>query len=352
MWKSLTNYVRHAVSRQPRGWHPMLAVYYLTYACEFRCPYCCDGSGKPYHELRSKILRGSELDQLLSRLRRACDHLVITGGEPTLHPDFGELLHMVPRHRFDSVVLTTIGHELHGQLPAIAAAVRYLVFSLDTMDEAKGDVWLGRGPGCHRAIVANIEAARRTPRRRFEIIISSVATPDNLDDLPVVNAFAREYGFRHAVCPVLRGVVPDPKLVTDPRYRAVFDHLIAQKRRGFAVNGSVKYLEYMRDLRPFRCRPSTLVAVSPAGEVFYPCLEKGTIAGSLLEAPDLHALRAEGRRRHGPDPVCPNQCQSACALGFSLILDRPTTMVSELGFMVSNPIRRLFRRGPPALPPG
>lgn len=93
----------------------------------------------------------------------------------------------------------------------------------------------------------------------------------------------------------------------------------------------MKYLEYMRDLRQFRCRPSTLVAVSPAGEVLYPCLEKGTIAGSLLEAPDLHALRAEGRRRHGPDPVCPNQCQSACALGFSLILDRPTTMVSELG---------------------
>ncbi len=37
MWRSVRNYLAHAVPGQPRGWHPLLAVYYLTYACEFRC---------------------------------------------------------------------------------------------------------------------------------------------------------------------------------------------------------------------------------------------------------------------------------------------------------------------------
>jgi hypothetical protein len=25
-------------------WRPLLAVYYLTYSCDFRCPYCSDGA--------------------------------------------------------------------------------------------------------------------------------------------------------------------------------------------------------------------------------------------------------------------------------------------------------------------
>ena len=350
MWKSVGNYLRHLAKRRPKGWHPMLAVYYLTYACEFRCPYCCDGSGTPYHALRSPVLRGSDLDRLLGRIRRGCDHLVVTGGEPTRHPELAELLRLLPRHRFDSVVLTTIGSDLAPYLDDIAGSVRYLVFSLDTMDPAKADAWLGRGPGRHAEILANIEAARRHPHRRYEIIISSVATPDNLPDVRDVFRFAAERGFRHAVCPVLRGVKPDPALAGDPRFRELFDFLISQKRRGFLINGTLAYLRGMRELERFSCRPSTLLAISPAGDVFYPCLEIGKVAGNLLDEGDLDKLRAEGMRRHGPEPVCGNQCHSACALGFALILDRPWTALSEVALMARAWLRRLLP-GERALPP-
>jgi MoaA/NifB/PqqE/SkfB family radical SAM enzyme len=343
MWKSASNYFRHLVSRRPTGWHPLMAIYYLTYACEFRCPYCCDGASTPYHALRSPILRGQDLDRLLSRIRSHCDHLVVTGGEPTRHPEFAEFLDALPKHRFDSVTLTTIGDDLVRHLDGIASSIRYLVFSLDTMDSAKGDAWLGRGPGRHGGILANIEAARLHPRRRYEIIISSVATPDNLPDLHDVSRFASERGFRHAVCPVLRGVKPDPALAIDPGYRELFDFLIAQKRRGFPINGTLAYLRGMRDLARFRCRPSTVLAVSPGGDVLYPCLEIGKVAGNLLEDPDLHKLRAEGIRRHGPEPTCGNQCHSACALGFGLILDRPWTALSEFMLMATSGVRRRLR---------
>jgi MoaA/NifB/PqqE/SkfB family radical SAM enzyme len=349
MWKATANYLRHLARRRPTGWHPLLAVYYLTYACEFRCPYCSDGSGTPYHALRSPVLRGPDLDRLLACIRHTCDHLVVTGGEPTRHPEFAQFLRLLPRHRFDGVVLTTIGDEITPYLDDIARSVRYLVFSLDTLDSAKGDAWLGRGPGHHATILANIEAASQRPHRRYEIIISSVATPDNLPDLYDVFRYAAEHGFRHAVCPVLRGVVPDPALRSDERYRALFDFFIRQKRRGFAVNGSLAYLRGMRDLAAFRCRPSTVLAVSPVGDVFYPCLEIGKVAGNILAEPDLHKLRAEGLRLHGPDPTCGNQCHSACALAFALALNRPWSPFSEVTTGFRAWLQRLFRTRP-ALP--
>lgn len=342
MLTTARNYLHHLMGRRPEGWYPLLAVYYLTYACEFRCPYCADGSGTPYHALRCPTLREEDLDRILGRIRRACDHLVVTGGEPTKHVDFATFLRLLPRHKFDSVTLTTIGHDLLPHLGDVARAVRYLVFSLDTMDSAKGDAWLGRGPGCHAQILAAIEAARCVPKRRFEIVISSVATPDNLPDLHDVFRFAAERGFRHAVCPVLRGTTPDPALAGDPRYRELFDFLIAQKRAGFAVNGSVAYLRTMRDLAQFRCRPSTVLAVAPNGDVFYPCLEIGKIAGNLLVQESLHALRAEGMCNHGPEPACGNQCHSACALAFSLLFERPATVVSEIALMIKTRLRCIF----------
>lgn len=97
----------------------------------------------------------------------------------------------------------------------------------------------------------------------------------------------------------MRGVAPDPALRTDQRYRELFDFPIAQKRRGFAVNGSLAYLRGMRDLERFRCRPSTVLAVLPVGDVFSPCLEIGKVAGILLAEPDLHKLCSEGMRLPG-----------------------------------------------------
>lgn len=340
MWRSVHNYLRHAVSRRPEGWYPLLAVYYLTYACDFRCPYCSDGAGQPYWKLRSPVLRQQRLLELLRHVRRHSDYLVLTGGEPLRHPDFAYLLDRLPELRFDGVVLTTIGHGLAPHLELVNRAVRYLVFSLETLDHGKADGYFGKGPGALAEILQTIERARQLPGRRYEMIISAVATPDNLDDLFEVFDFARQRGYRFALCPQLQGVHPHPDLRGHPTYRRLLDHLIESKRRGEPVNGSVAYLEHMRDLREFSCRPSTVLAIAPTGDVFYPCLERGNVAGNLLETPDLHALRRRGEELHGAEPSCGNQCQSACALGFSLILEQPLSMAHEASVLVTGALRK------------
>ncbi len=346
MWRSLHGYLRHVASRSPRGFHPLLAVHYLTYACRFRCPYCCDGHGVRYSDLRSPILRTAQALELYARIRRRCDFLVITGGEPLDHPDVDDILTALPRLGFDGVVLTTVGAALDHHLDAIERAIPNLVVSLDTMDPVKGDAWLGT-PGTHARVLANLllAAARR---KKGSIVVSTVATPDNLPDVAEVHRFAKEHGLRHSVSPQLVGVHPHPALRESPEYRALMDGLVREKRAGGAVEGTVAYLEYLRDLRAFGCRPSTVLAVSPAGDVFYPCLELGNVAGNLLSEPDLDRIRAAGIEKFGPEPRCGPRCQSPCALGFALLFARPWIVLDEGWRTLLGAVRSSRRAGRPA----
>jgi len=332
MWRAAHHGLRQLFGgRDPKNWHPLLAVYYLTYACDLRCPYCSDGQGRAYHELRSKVLPGHGVIELLRRIRRYSDHLVITGGEPLLHKDVDDVLRRLPEVGFDGVVFTTNGKDALPHLDALAA-VDHLVFSLDTLDEEKADNFFGGGPGVLKQILKNLDAALAQRPKKQEIIISAVATPDNLEDLHGLYDFAKARGLRFALCPQLVGVKAHPDLAESPAYVAIFERLIAERRAGGPVNGSVKYLEYMRDFREFDCRPSAVLAISPMGDIFYPCLELGNVAGNLLDEPDLQAIRAAGRNKFGPEPKCDNRCHSACALGFSLALADPRSLADEALF--------------------
>lgn len=343
MLRSVANWCRQLAARPPTGWYPLLAVQYLTYACDFACPYCSDGEGNPYPRLQSPILPASTMLELLRRIRGHCDFLVLTGGEPLLYPDVDEVLAGLPGLGFDGVVFTTNGHDLHEHLDAVAASVTYLVVSLETLDHEKADRIFGRGPGTLARILDNLERAASRPGRGYEIIVSAVATPEVLDDLPAVYAWSVARGFRFALCPQLVGVKAHPDLAGNPAYRRIYDLLIEGKRRGEPVNGTVAYLQHMRDLTKFDCRASTVLAVDPQGHVFYPCLERGRTAGSLLDH-DLHELRRMGRRDHGPEPVCDNRCHSACALSLSLSLNRPWTMLPEVWHQGREALWR-WRRG-------
>ncbi|MBI5534875.1 MAG: radical SAM protein [Deltaproteobacteria bacterium] len=322
-------FLYHKLAAEPRRWHPMLSVYYLTYACDFRCPYCSDGAQNPYYKLRSGILPADRVIALLRNVRACCDHLVITGGEPLKHPEFARIVDGLGEVRFRGLVLTTNGHDLEPHLEPVVRTFSQLVFSVDTLDRGKSDQWHGVGPGSSDRIFATIDRADRVRPSSCEIVISAVVTPDNIADLHEVYAWARDRGFAFAACPQLVGVKAHAELVGNPAYKALFDMLIAEKRAARRVFGTVPYLERMRDLSRFRCRPLTMLVVSPIGDVFYPCLERGSFAGNLLDTPDLHALLEAGRREHGSLPTCDVQCHSACALGFATVLDKPWAVAQE-----------------------
>jgi MoaA/NifB/PqqE/SkfB family radical SAM enzyme len=318
----LFKFIRHKWLNSGKCWQPFVGIYYLTYACDFRCPYCANGVGIPYHRLPNSAVRGSRALRVLGRIRRHVDHLVLTGGEPLLHPDAPAVIGRLARLRFDSVTLTTNGERIDVCLPEIAANVTTLVVSLDSLDARKADVWYGKGRGMLERILDNIERAAQFPGRRYEILISAVATPNNIEDLQEVYAFARRRGFWFAATPELHGVKLPEKLRHDPDYRKFFAFLRREKERGGRIFGSRQYLDHMGQFRYFRCRPLTTLTVDPGGGVFYPCLERSHCAGNLLED-DLDTLRHRAEHDSGLTTDCTNACHSACALGLSLLINRP-----------------------------
>lgn len=342
---SFFKYLYHRCVDGESRWYPLLAVYYLTYRCKFRCPYCSNGANQPYHRLPDNAVDADTALEILRRIRRHSEHLVITGGEPLEHAGVGEVLRRLPALKFKTIAFTTNGYALDRHVPEIAAAIDTLVVSLDTLDVRKADAWFGQGDGALTKILANIEAAAAYRNRRYEIIISAVATPNNIPDLYAVHRYAQARGFQLAVCPELQGVKAPEKLRLSPKYKTFFNFLLSEKKRGQAIFGSMLYLEHMRDFRAFRCHPFALLAVDPRGKIFYPCLEIGQAAGNILDHDDLHAVR-RAARRHAVLPAafasncdthcvrnsgtdCTANCHSACALGFSLAIGRPWSAVAD-----------------------
>jgi MoaA/NifB/PqqE/SkfB family radical SAM enzyme len=336
---AVSSFIHHLCARNSARWHPLLSVYYLCYTCELRCGHCSDGSGQPYYRLPTKTLPAAKVLALLRVVRRHSDYLVLTGGEPLQHPDLAQILRGLKKLRFRGVILTTNGISIDRFLSEVVDSIQYLVVSLQTLNSKRGDLGYGGRSGVHESVMANIERAARQPGRKYEIIISSVVTPENIADLYGVYRFCQERGFRLAACPHLVGVKAHPALVGNRDYRRFFDYLIAEKRKGGSIEGTVDYLEHMRDLRKFSCRPFTMLVVSPTGDVFYPCLELGQFAGNLLEQPNLHTLRQQGLERFGPQPDCDTRCHSACALGFSRLLANPLSLVHEAVLIARHQIK-------------
>lgn len=313
-------FLHHRFFPGTERWYPLLGVYYLTYACDFRCIYCSDGYGRPYYSLKDTRLPAEGAIGILGKIRRYCRHLIITGGEPLEHPNVINVLERVPSLKFSTVVFTTNGYDLEGALPVLSRTVTDLVVSVDTLDEKKACTIWGVDGSQVKTVMRNIDAALEHRSKRFGITVSSVIMPETIDDQYALFDFCMQRGITFAACPRLMGVTADPGLENNAEYRKLFNHLIVMKKRGARVFGTVPYLEYMRELRHFTCDPFTMLTVSPEGNIYYPCLEKGNICGSLMDTRALHEVRQEGMMRFGPKPRCGRQCHSACALGFGVSL--------------------------------
>ena len=323
----LANLARVWTGRQPI--RPLLFSYYVTHRCDLGCRYCCDGDGRRFKEDPVPELETADVRRLLSLLRPAGDTLDLTGGEPLVRDDLEEILVHARAIGFRTVLNTKgIGID---QRPEVLRHTSVLVLSLDTLDPGCLAKVIGRDREVAQRILAALDfALANCPKWKTQLILSAVATPDNLDEVARVLQFAldRKLGFQ--LSPEIVGTTVNPTLRNNPAYRQLIDRTLDAKRTQRGVLGVPEYLVGIRDFTKFRCHPLLMPVIRPDGHMVYPCLESQRARINLLETGSYHGAMAEARRRFGEIPACGDCCHIFCHMALSLLQSHPLSALGEL----------------------
>ncbi|MEV0687219.1 mycofactocin radical SAM maturase [Nocardia sp. NPDC050378] len=167
---------------------PICLTWELTYACNLSCVHCLSSSGRrDPNELSTEQCKA-----LIDEFERMQIFYVnIGGGEPTVRPDFWELVDYATAHHV-GVKFSTNGVRINQQVAARLAASDYVDVQI-SLDGATAEVNDAvRGPGSYdtaiRALSNLADAGFRDAK------LSVVATRHNIAQLDEFKAIADRYG--------------------------------------------------------------------------------------------------------------------------------------------------------------
>ena len=168
----------------------------VTTACDRSCPDCPSRRGKP-----GLFLSPETAERLFSLCRGHSFGVIISGGEPTLHPDFGRLLARAREHGFRDIVVISNGSrldraEVAGPLLLHASAVRVSLY--DWQQQATPD----RSPTLKR--IERLRAAIEKTRSALQIGASLLTQGLSPERLGLAAAAIRSAGahwlYLHPTC--------------------------------------------------------------------------------------------------------------------------------------------------------
>jgi MoaA/NifB/PqqE/SkfB family radical SAM enzyme len=164
---------------------------HITYTCPERCVFCSeDHRMARFHAFPVTLGRVTRV--LREHAARGVEAVHLTGGEPTIHPHFVEILALAKRLGLRTS-MGTIGTRLAN--PEFAAAVMPwmddILFSLHGPDEASHDA-LTRTPGSFRKLLRAIGNSRR--HAGFRPSFNTVVTVENLGRLPELGRLIHDLG--------------------------------------------------------------------------------------------------------------------------------------------------------------
>ena len=268
---------------------PVHYVLELTPACNNRCPGCSNVYAETRRGDRSnqtwpKPLDAAGWQRIFDIIGPDAVQLKLSGGEPTLHPDFPVILEAATSYDA-AVTLFTNGrwrrpHRIIALLrhrPGLAG----LLISLHGA-RAESHEAFTRVPGSFDETVANIRLATDAG---LTVAISTVITRHNRQEIEAIVHLARELGADHVTFSRYLGP-PLPELEAEPhQLLAAVRRVDALKEAGEPVKfGTCVPQCFVRNSSTGCLAGVAYAAIDPWGRL-RPCAHSPTIAGSLLEHP-------------------------------------------------------------------
>ncbi len=318
---------------------PLVAVFHLTGRCNLNCTYCEDyGARRPNNALAELgTLSLAEAAQVLAILRQATPNLILTGGEPLLYPHVDDLARQAKQaHHFHHLTLLTNGLLLNKHRTLLPYLNR-LVISLDSLDALQWGQTIGLGPQAAQTIIDTIDNLAGQPGQHpFDLVVNCVVTPETLADAGGVLEFCLERRIAFAFSPQSFNNWPRYELLLAEAYRVFVERVIAAKKQGHNILGSLPYLQLARDFQPYRCYPTLVPRVLPNGDLIYPCrpIERGQTGhggrpcnlSRVISWAEALGLAAS---TFGPPPETCSSCFQQCYAEPSLLQARPLSLLRE-----------------------
>ncbi|WP_298229027.1 mycofactocin radical SAM maturase [Gryllotalpicola sp.] len=167
---------------------PICLTWELTYACNLSCVHCLSSSGRrDPRELTTQECR-AVIDELE---RMQVFYVNIGGGEPTVRPDFWEIVDYATAHHV-GVKFSTNGVKITPEVAARLATNDYLDIQI-SMDGATAEVNdYVRGPGSYDTAIRAMENLQAAGFKNFKL--SVVCTRQNIPQLDDFKTIADRYG--------------------------------------------------------------------------------------------------------------------------------------------------------------
>jgi len=237
--RSILRASRAVANRRLKGLPTLfVASLMVTRRCNLRCDYCAR------NEFRNPELTTAQWKSLMDEMALlGCLQVSLTGGEPLIRKDIGELLAHGKSRGF-KVKLNTNGLLVPRHMDAVLLADS-VTLSLDG-PQAPHD--MSRGAGSYEKVMA---AARQLRERgmptRFYTVLSS-ANLAHLDELlRDAEALDSQVFFQPGTATALgQDDTPNPLAPAADDYHAAIDQLIAWKKAGRPIGNSTGALSYLR----------------------------------------------------------------------------------------------------------
>jgi len=297
---------------------PICLTWELTYACNLACVHCLSSSGRR----DPRELTTAECRSVIDTLERMQVFYVnIGGGEPTVRPDFWELVDYAIAHHV-GVKFSTNGIKIDPGVARRLAASDYVdvQISLDGATAEVNDAVRGAG-----SYATAIRAMRHLMAAGFEgFKLSVVMTRHNVGQLDQLKALADAYGAQLRLTrlrPSGRGADSWPELhLTAGQQRQLYDWLVAHGEQVLTGDSFFHLAPYGGPLPGLNlCGAGRVVClIDPVGDV-YACpfaIHEEFLAGSVRQPGGFGAvwrdseLFAELRRPVGDGKAGAGACRS------------------------------------------
>jgi len=328
---------------------PYLAVYHANYACNAACSFCSRADDIAGARSGEEIPI-EEIEMIFRGLRSLTPALYVAGGEPLLQRNIEAMLELAQTIGFWPVAVNTNATLLDKRPDVCRFADRVVVSIHSTEVNVAAEIFQIRSRVAERMFDNIKNGAVEARRHGNRLVGNCVLTGQNTASAHKVLDFCLTHGIPLAIVPAVENhwpTVEQANASVHTEYVRFVERVITQKHTApDSIHGSIRFLERIRDLGSFDCRPTGIVSIDPHGNVITPCEYKyaGNIPqhlGRITATRDVASVLRSALDYRAHFRTCDKRCLKACYTEPAMSIEAPLALALE--FLPLDGLRSMVR---------